>query len=305
MIASNATIRNSLEIQIFGLRRSGNHGVIAWIAQQYTSPIVFLNNARPFADPFATYQMGRIPNAVPHRKLGADETERLRSQQKELLLISYEDVAIRKLSKRELLPEKQLWLGESGRCRRLLLLRDFYNWIASRVRLLENKGKLPDDIFGKLDLQIGLWIMYAREFVGETRHLQSVETVPVRFDRWSDDQPYRLEILERLGIAVLNNKRMVVPKACGGSSFDGKRFSGSDERMDIQSRWKYLELPEYRPLLQQIAQRREEIDEYNRQIFETEYPFSDCDDVRFLCCVAHSPQCLLRYIWSAIGRGDI
>src|SRR6185437_1850314 len=156
----------------------------------------------------------------------------LRSRPKELLLISYEDVPIRKLSRQEILPQKQLWLGESGQCRRLLLVRDFYNWIASRVRLLENKGKLPDDIFGKLDLQIRLWIMYAREFVGETRHLQSVETVPVRFDRWSDDEPYRLEILERLGIAVLNNTRSIVPKSGGGSSFDGTRFSGSAESMD-------------------------------------------------------------------------
>ena len=271
----HATIRNSLEIQAFGLRRSGNHAVLAWIAQQYTNPIVFLNNARPFADPFMTYQMGRIPNAVPHRKLEADETEHLRSQQKELLLISYEDVPIRKLSRQEILPQKQLWLGESGQCRRLLLVRDFYNWIASRVRLLENKGKLPDDIFGKLDLQIRLWIMYAREFVGETRHLESVETVPVRFDRWSDNDAYRLEILERLGIAVLDNTRSVVPKAGGGSSFDGTRFSGSAESMDLQNRWKSLETPEYRPLLQQIAQRRAEIDEYNRRIFEVEYPFSD------------------------------
>ena len=274
MIASNETIRNSLEIQIFGLRRSGNHGVIAWIAQQYQSPIVFLNNARPFSDPFATYLTGRVPNAIPPRKLDADEAEQLRSQQKELLLISYEDLAIRKLSRRELLPEKQLWLGNSGRCCRLLLLRDFYNWIASRVKLLENKGKLTDDILEKMDIQIGLWIMYAREFVGETRHLQSVEAVPVRFDRWSDDEAYRLEILERLGIAVLNNTRSIVPKSGGGSSFDGTSFSGSAESMDLQNRWKSLETPEYRLLLQQIAGRRAEIDEYNRQIFGMEYPFS-------------------------------
>jgi hypothetical protein len=275
VIASNATIRNSLEIQTFGLRRSGNHAVIAWIAQQYSSPVVFLNNARPFSDPFTAYLMGRVPNAIPHRKLDAEEAEQLRSQQKELLLISYEDVAIRKLRKNEILPQKQLWLGGSGRSRRLLLLRDFYNWIASRVRLQENKGRVTDDILDKMDLPIRLWLMYAREFVGETRFLQSVETVPVRFDRWSDDEPYRLEILERLGIAALNNTRLIVPKVGGGSSFDGTRFSGEAESMDLQNRWKYLELPEYRPLLQQIARRRAEIDEYNRQIFGMEYPFPD------------------------------
>ena len=275
MTASDTPIRNLLEIQAFGLRRSGNHAVLAWIAQQYKSPIIFLNNARPFSDPFATYLMGRIPNAIPHRKLDADEAEQLRSQQKELLLISYEDVPIRKLSKQEILPQEHLWLGESGRRRRLLLVRDFYNWIASRIRLLQNKGMLTDDIFSRVDFQIRLWIMYAREFVGETQHLQSVETVSVRFDRWSDDEAYRLEILERLGIAVLNNTRSIVPKAGGGSSFDGTRFSGSAESMDLQNRWKSLETPEYRPLLQQIAERRAEIDEYNRQIFGMEYPFSD------------------------------
>jgi hypothetical protein len=265
--------RNSLEIQAFGLRRSGNHALIAWIAQQYPKPIVFLNNARPFSDPFTNYLMGRVPNAVPHRRLNEEEAEQLRAMQKDLLLISYEDVLIRKLDRMEVLPQRRLWLGESGRTRRLLLMRDFYNWIASRVRLFENKGRPTDDILDRLDQQIRLWIMYAREFVGETQHLKSVETVYVRFDRWSDDQSYRSEVLEHLGITMRDNTRSIVPKAGGGSSFDGTRFSGNAETMDLLNRWSHLEAPECRSLLRLIAQRRDEIDEYNRQIFGMEYPF--------------------------------
>jgi len=269
-----AGIRNAQELQVFGLRRSGNHAVIAWIAQQYNSPIVFLNNARPFQDPFTTYLMGRVPNALPVRKLNAEETEALRGQPKNLLLLSYEDVNVRKLAKVDLLPDRQAWLGNSGSQRRILLLRDFYNWIASRVRLFENKGRATEDLAAKVEAQIRLWIMYAREFVEETKYLGEHDTVPVRFDRWSNDDTYRLEILRRLGIPVLNNACSVVPRAGGGSSFDGTRFSGSAEEMDVLNRWRYLEAPEHGALLCLLSQRRTEIEEYNQKIFGMEYPFT-------------------------------
>lgn len=267
-------IRNKQELQVFGLRRSGNHAVIAWIAQQYSSPIVFLNSARPFHDPFTTYLLGRVPNAVPGRRLNPGEAEILRARQKNLLVLSYEDMNIRKLDKGDLLPDWPVWLGNSGSRRRLLLLRDFYNWIASRVRLLEKNGRAIEHILGKIEPQIRHWIMYAREFVGETKYLGEYDTVPVRFDRWSNDDKYRLEILDRLDIAAMNNSRSVVPRAGGGSSFDGTRFSGSAEDMDILNRWHYLEAVGHGALLRLLAQQRAEIDEYNRAIFGMEYPFT-------------------------------
>jgi hypothetical protein len=272
-VALTAGIRNAQELQVFGLRRSGNHAVIAWLAQQYDSPIVFLNNARAFHDPFTTYLMGGVPNAIPHRKLSHEEAEVLRATPKNLLLLSYEDMNIRKLAKVDLLPDRQAWLGNSGSQRRLLLLRDFYNWIASRVRLFENKGLAAEDIPGKIKPQIRRWIMYAREFVGETKFLAEHDTVPVRFDLWSNDDAYRLEILRRLGIAPLNNSRSVVPRAGGGSSFDGMRFSGSAEEMDILNRWQYLRVPECAFLMRLLAKERAAIDKYNRLIFGMEYPF--------------------------------
>src|SRR6185437_5194417 len=243
-LLTGAGVRNSKELQVFGLRRSGNHALIAWIAQQYSSPIVFLNSARPFHDPFSTHLMGKVPNSIPSRKLNGEEAERLRLTPKNLLLLSYEDMNIRKLEKMDLLPSRQAWIGDSGSRQRVLLLRDFYNWIASRVRLLEKKGHAAEDIAGKVELHIDHWIMYAREFSRETRYLAEIETVPVRFDRWSQEDSYRLEILGRLGIAVLNNARSFVPRAGGGSSFDGTRFSGSAEEMDLLSRWRYLDAPE-------------------------------------------------------------
>src|SRR4051812_45182470 len=121
---SPAQIRNTLELQVFGLRRSGNHAVIAWLAQQYERPIVFLNNIRPFRDPFTHFLMGRVPNAIPIGKMDADETERLRAERKNLLLLSYEDINLRKLARADLLPERDTWLGQSGRIQSILLFRD-------------------------------------------------------------------------------------------------------------------------------------------------------------------------------------
>lgn len=268
-------IRNALEIQMFGLRRSGNHAVIAWLAQQYSGPIVFLNNARPFQDPFKTYLMGRVPNAIPTRKLNDEETEDLRLRRKQLLLISYEDVGLQRIPKKDLVPDRDLCVGSSARLRRLLLLRDFYNWIASRIRLIENRGADQERILENAEHQVRLWLIYAREFVGETNYFGVSGSVSVNFSAWTDDEQYRSGVLSALGIPVVNNSRSVVPRAGGGSSFDGTLFSGKGEDMDLLSRWKHFQSEKYRPVLHLLEKRREEVDAYNRRIFGLEWPFGD------------------------------
>jgi hypothetical protein len=260
--------RNDLEIQFFGLRRSGNHGVIAWIAQQYARPITFLNDVNPFEDPFATFALGRIPNAIPVRKLAPDATEALRAAHKDLLLISYEDLKLLELEGAELLPDRARWLGESGQMRRVLLLRDFYNWIASRIKLIEKRSDGEADLAKRTRSMIRIWLSYAREFAGETCHLgEDVERVS--YSRWVSDDACAAALLERLGVPVSDISRNVVPKTGGGSSFgdEGAAVRGLFER------WKYLLSPNYDAARTVVSDFRAEIDVYNRNIFDLTSPF--------------------------------
>lgn len=270
--ASSEAFRNQLEIQVFGLRRSGNHAVIGWIAQQFEKPITFLNNVVPFEDPFTSFRFGRVPNALPARKRERLNIERLRSVAKPCILISYEDVSLEPFQRE--IPQWSEWVGESRATRRILLLRDFYNWLSSRVRLTELKTESDgEDLLRRMKAEIGRWLAYAREFVGETSFLEGVPLVRLNFKSWSEIESYRAGILDELQIPIADNSRSTVPKAGGGSSFDGQQFSGAAEAMDISSRWKYLTEEKYADLLRFVAENRPDIDRYNEQIFGLVSPF--------------------------------
>jgi len=269
--------RNTLEIQTFGLQRSGNHAVVAWILQQYDRPMVFLNNVAHFEDPYLNFRFADVANAVPLRR-PADEAsrraiEKLRMAQKELLLISFENLMLPKLASRDLIAERERSVGQSSHIRRLLILRDFYNWIASRVRLFEKKGFATNELSRAIVPHVKLWIVYAREFIGETNFLGGGEVVPLSFNRWLNDEDYRAHVLGRLRLPLRNNSRAHVPNVGGGSSFDETRFSGDAESMNLLGRWRHLEEPPYAAVLDTIEEHAETIDRYNSQIFGLASPF--------------------------------
>ncbi len=264
--------RNELEIQVFGLRRSGNHGLIAWMAQQYPAPVVFLNNARPFTDPFTNHMLGKVPNAVPVRRLSPQQIQKLRRRRKPLLIVSYEDLRLPKLSRGTPIADHDSTVGTSRSVRRALLLRDFYNWLASRVRLFESRAESDEAVVHRTASHMRLWIQYAGEFVGETSEL-GPNVVKVQFNAWAHDAGYRARIAEQLTIPLSNNTRATVPKTGGGSSFDGMAYSGEADSMDLHNRWKYLQDRKYAPLLQIVNRNRECIEKYNLRIFNMPFPF--------------------------------
>ena len=78
----------NLQLHICGLQRSGNHAIIDWImAQHKEKKIVFLNNVRHGEfDPFKTR------HHMITRGFGNDsDPEKIRTEKKHLLVISYED----------------------------------------------------------------------------------------------------------------------------------------------------------------------------------------------------------------------
>jgi hypothetical protein len=274
--------RNGLEIQFFGLQRSGNHAVLAWLFQQFDDPVYFFNFVSPFKDPFTNYHFTRLPNTVPtprKRIRGAAltedmkqsrsrELEGLRLANKQVLAISYENLRLTRLRrKKELVKDRDEVLGTSGKMVRMLLLRDFYNWIASRVRQWENGGANP-----RINDNVSLWLIYAKEFVGETAYLGGRNVMTIAYNRWVKDELYRSEILDDLGISVKDNSNSFVPGIGGGSSFDGRRFSGKPEEMEIEERWRYLLQDRFSEVVSAIGRRKEEIDHYNQRVFDLAPP---------------------------------
>jgi len=262
--------RNIHLIQFFGLQRGGNHGVVAWIAQQYSSPIVFLNNVKVSGDPFRVKAIP-FPNAIPQRRLSPAEADHLRARRKEVLLLGFENARLRQIARAE--KERALFdvalLGTSRVTKRVLLLRDFYNWVASNVRVYETRrGGFSEKAATN---HVTLWLSYAREFAGRTALLGTANVIKISYNRWLDNDEYRAGILRSVGIPVVNNSRSIVPQHGGGSSFDGTTYSGNAEKMDVLNRWEYLK--DKRPLLEIFERRREQIDRYNKALFGLTWPF--------------------------------
>ena len=164
--------RNSLEIQFFGLQRSGNHPVLAWLFQQFDEPVYFFNNAKHFGNPLQDFQPHDLPNAVKVRRGEGRrrQLEEIGQRKKAVLVYSYENLVLSTLRDRDLVPNKDAVTGLTSCLRRVLIIRDFDNWLASRIRYHEVvRGAFPSvrQIVGFAKL----WASYAREYVGETDYL--------------------------------------------------------------------------------------------------------------------------------------
>ncbi len=104
----------------------------------------------------------------------------------------------------------------------ILLLRDPFNWMASRITRHFN--------FPKMDL----WVQYAREFCGETNYL--ADKVCINYNRWFVSESYRREIAQQLNMDYSEETINRIPKF-GRSSFDQMEFQHSAGEMAVLNRW--------------------------------------------------------------------
>jgi hypothetical protein len=277
--------RNALEIQFFGLQRSGNHAVLSWIFQQFDEPVYFFHQVKPFTDPFLNFRFAQLPNTIPVRRgpfgneprhIAARERrlrriENIRQAKKHLLAYSYENFPLTELRNREPVYQRIECIGDSEKTRRVLLLRDFYNWIASRIRLFENKSKpLPTE--SGVDSLISMWLTYAKEFCGKTRCMYGETVVTVSYNRWVEDEHYRTSLLQQLSAPLRDNSIAYVPEIGGGSSFDGNIAASQASEMRVTERWQYLLEDKFADIVKQIRSRADEVEAYNRERFGLSTP---------------------------------
>jgi hypothetical protein len=231
---------NDVEVCVVALRRSGHHAVLNWIAEQLPGPSFHLNNLKVGESPLTT-----CTKRLEHSGR-AEEASRLVARMKEggqprpLLLTNYEDCDLRQVFSREEQGRREIDLGVSRRRVIVLLLRDHYNLFASRLKRVRLGSNEPRENLQNALLARRLYVQYAREFLGETRHLGE-ETVAISFNRWFVDEDYRRSISARLGGVYAESTLGVLAMEGAGSSFDGTRFRDRAQEMDVLGRWRELE----------------------------------------------------------------
>jgi hypothetical protein len=244
-----AEIVNQTEIRIVGLRRTGNHAIIGWLKQQASGNIRLLNNVTPGENPYR-YKYHNLKDYHPeHPKMMAVYLNHARGNLTgyDYLLYSYEDWGLSDIGCQRFEKYHDLYLGRSRQRFDVLIMRDPFNLLASRLK--NNYREVKKRGCSVIDL----WLESAREFLDETHYLPH-NRLCINYPRWFQDKPYRQSIAQYLGLPFTDAGINSVTSFGGGSSFDGKEMDGQASRMDVNNRWRqFAENDEYRNLFQNQA----------------------------------------------------
>ncbi|MEO1683059.1 MAG: hypothetical protein AAFS06_07335 [Cyanobacteria bacterium J06631_12] len=257
---------NQKELQVIGMRRTGNHAVLNWIQQQQPGEVTLLNNVAAGRNPYR-YKADNLRRYHPeHEKMAAVYEAQAKGalRQRDCLIYSYEDWSLQQITAPRFERNRALYLGKSEKPFDVLLLRDPFNLFASRLKQKFTQTKAPN-----LSM-VALWVEYAKEFVGESQYLKR-NRICVNYNRWFADEDYRRELADRLDIPFTDAGIDKVTSFGGGSSFDGTGLSGKARAMDVTSRWQtFADDPVYRQLFENEA-----VWDYSAQIFG-ELPGTAC-----------------------------
>jgi len=253
---NRSEIVNQKEIRIIGLRRTGNHAIMKWVQKQQPGVVWCLNNLPINENPY------RHRYEYPEPLDPQWQSERIRAEsrgnfsQKDCLIYSYEDYQLKEIVNQDFEKKHTLYIGKSLERYDLLILRDPFNLVASRIK----SGKIPVKVESKT--MIDLWIEYAKEFLHETQHLNQ-KKICLNYNDWFSDVDYRQQIACQLKLDFSDAGMDDVSDYGGGSSFDRTKLQGQAKKMDVLNRWKHFsDDPSYRKLLD-----NEELREYSERIF--------------------------------------
>ena len=244
-------IINRKEIRVIGMRRSGNHAIINWIEKQETGKVVHLNDIRLNENPYRCIYKSLYNDHPKNHWVGApilrypqysgkeglkllEREARGDFDEKDCLLYSYEDFSLDRLTSKQAEKNHDRYFGKSALKYDILILRDPFNLLASRLKKNRNQSvrSLSENV-------IDMWISYAREYLGETNYLKNHKIV-INYNQWVIDSDYRKLISSKLGLTFSDLGINDVNSFGGGSSFDKQKFQGKAAQMDFFNRWKYL-----------------------------------------------------------------
>jgi hypothetical protein len=203
--------------RFWGIKRSGHHAVILWVAHHFPNRIGYYNNVQQnlknLIPPFA------LPTRVPASELPAvlDDVTFVNFEDKYFYDSSFIDAQVRERMGKPFDED-------------VIILRDPFNLLASRLK------KWP---FEKLETfhqnVIHLWKHYAREFAGLTSLIPNA--VQVSYNEWFQSEAYRRRLSARLGLKFTDAGLNQMPGMGNGSSFQGFDCRHVAQRMKVLDRW--------------------------------------------------------------------
>lgn len=256
----NSKIINQKEIRIAGLRRTGNHAIIHWMEEQQKPDknVCHLNNLKVNENPYRHKYQNLSYYYPQHQWAIANYKKQAKGEflNRDCLIYSYEDYSLERVFSSYFEKKHDLYIGKTLQKYDVLIIRDPFNLLASRLKnnFLSVKSKQKNII--------DLWLEYAKEYLGETTYLKH-NKICINYNLWVKSKDYRQELAQKLNIKFTDAGVNKVLSFGGGSSFDGENLNGQATSMNTDSRWKYfIDDPRYLELI-----RNEQLLDYSQKIF--------------------------------------
>ena len=219
------------EIRIFGLKRSGMHAASAWISGLFgrRKAVVQNNTHLTFRERLKgeKFELRLHRAREPVGYINIIEHSNLREVNAKLHDSSYE-YNVGKVNFAEKYNKESFSRDEYN----VLVIRNPFNNLAStsKLRLALAQKLIPT--FKEM------WIQYVEEALFKTNWL--LPKVVFLFDKWFVSREYREELSLALGRPFTDAGLNVIHGSIG-SSFDGKKFRGKTQQMNVLGRWEQLE----------------------------------------------------------------
>ena len=233
-------------LQVFGMRRSGNHAIIDWLmrnAPEGASGAVFYNNCKFGKDPLRAYGSLDVYNArgekEPH--VNVKDVDRIANAgAMPMAIVSYEDRMPQPAGQ----PQKASnGLGDDDFTHQVIIYRSFLNWSASLLAKIKK-----NDGFGATDRMRIMTLAFATYAQGLDRVADARGVVAICYDDWMTSETYRARILKQLNLPQRDLSRGKVQRYGGGSSFQ-KKVATADQLDSVARDAAMANDPEYQVLL--------------------------------------------------------
>ena len=224
---------NKYEIRIFAMQRSGQHALVEWLCDHFHGPVYFRNNIL----------VGRSPARIMYRNVSAEVAKKDQEGElcnKDCFIFNVEDAPLLGIQKHLKVLQELPW-GQSNAIFNVLLIRDVYNLMASRIQSVKNSGKKCSR--SQIDVAIHRWIDHANEYLGGTNYLN--DAIKINYNRWCIDQQYRRGVSSRLKLKFVDTGFNRVSSFGRGSSFDGLKYNCQASKMKVLERWKQVNDAEF------------------------------------------------------------
>ena len=248
--------RNKIEVRVCGLQRSGNHAIIDWIMGQFVDQkVCFLNNVLhgnhdPFltASQIFTYKLdgfldGRLETKNLNESQRREVREKLKLTEKDVVIYSYED----DLSKignlnsflesvycQDFEAQREIYMGRSACFYDVIIVRDPYNFFASRLKRLHERTGIKD-----VDKILLFWKEIARE-AESAKQFEDSGKIVISYNDWFSNKIYRKQLCKKIDGYFSDSSLKQVSVMGKGSSFDRKKFNRNLTVADIFSKWHKL-----------------------------------------------------------------